>query len=90
MPGSQTVLEEMHTNVRAYILLRTVQGKSDQVVTALRGMPGVAEVDLVEGPPDVVLVVEASARQDLARYVVEAVGAVETMTEDLSLLPARC
>ena len=53
-------------------------------------MPGVAEVDLVEGPPDVVLVVEASARQDLARYVVEAVGAVETMTEDLSLLPARC
>ena len=49
MPGSETVLEEMHTNVRAYILLRTVQGKSDQVVTALRGITQAsADEDLMQ------------------------------------------
>ena len=64
-------------------------GKAKQVAKALRSRPGVTMVDVVEGPPDVVLMVEALNRQKLARFTVEALALVELMTEDICLLPVH-
>jgi hypothetical protein len=52
-------------------------------------MPGVVIVDALEGPPDVIMVVEASERQKLAELTIRALASVETVTEGLSVLPAR-
>ena len=74
---------------RAYVLLQIAEEKCEQVVLALRGKPGVVMADLVEGPPNVIMVVEASERQKLAELAIQALGSVETMTEEVWLLPAQ-
>ena len=74
---------------RAYVLIDVVDGKCEQMTQALRGRPGVITVDLLEGPPQVIMVVEAPERQRLARLTVQAISEVEMMTEDIQLLPAH-
>ena len=74
---------------KAYILLDIVAGKAEQVTEVLRENPGVVMVDALEGPPDVIIVVEAVERQQLARLTVQALASVETMTEHVCLLPTR-
>lgn len=76
-------------SARAYILIRTMEGKCHNVAQILLGMPGVMMVDVVEGPPDVVMVVEATERQKLAELTIRAIGSVEAMTVDVSLLPSQ-
>ena len=73
---------------RVYILLDIVGGKAEELVKVLRESPGVVMVDAVEGPPDVIMVVEASDRQKLAERTVQAIAVVENMTENFRLLPA--
>ena len=74
---------------RVYVLLDIVDGKSEQVAQALRSKPGVAMEDTLEGPPDVIMVVEASQRQKLAQLTIQALASVETMTQGLRILPAQ-
>ena len=44
---------------KAYILIETAVGKSRDVSTTLRALPGVETVDSVTGPYDIIAVVEA-------------------------------
>ena len=74
---------------RAYILLNIVDGKAEQATEVLRKSPGVVMADALEGPPDVVIVMEAPERQQLAKLTVQALASVETITERVSLLPNR-
>lgn len=76
-------------SAKAYVLLNVVHEKQQQVVRALRGKLGVLMVDVVEGPPDVVVVLGARGRQRLAKLTIEALASVEAMTEGLQLLPTR-
>ncbi len=74
---------------RVYVLLDVVEGKSDEVAQALRGKPGVVIADMLEGPPDVVMVLEASERIELGELMMRAFDAVETMVDGVYLLPVR-
>ena len=74
---------------RVYALLDIVDGKTEQVAKVLRESPGVVIADAVEGPPDVVIVVEAPEREQLAKLTIGALASVETMTENVCLLPVR-
>ena len=76
-------------SAKAYVLLNVVHEKQEQVVRALRGKPGVLMVDVVEGPPDVVVVVGARGRQKLAKLTIQALALVEAITEEVQLLPTR-
>lgn len=76
-------------NDKAYVLLDIVDGKAEQVVQVLQEIPGVVMVEALEGPPDVILVMEAAERQHLAKLTIQALALVESMTERLQLLPAR-
>ena len=75
--------------VRAYILLDIEDGKSEEAAQVLRGKPGVVLADPLEGPPDVIVLVEAPDRKKLAELTVRALAEVESMTEGLQLLPAQ-
>jgi len=59
---------------RTYMPLDIADGKPGQAVRVLRDKPGVVMADLLEGPPDVIVVVEASERQKLAKAA-PAIGA---------------
>jgi DNA-binding Lrp family transcriptional regulator len=74
---------------KVYILLDVIEGRLEQVVQTLRGKPGVAEVDLLDGSPNIIMVVEAPKRKKLAERTIQALASVETMTEGVQLLPTR-
>jgi len=76
-------------SARAYVLLDIADGKSERVAQALRGKPGVVMADPLEGPPDVMVVLEASQRLRLAKLTVQALASVETVIKEVQLLPAQ-
>jgi len=74
---------------RVYLLLDVVEGKADHVAGKLRHIAGIRIVDVIEGQPDVIAVVEASERQRLAEITMQVFSSLENLIEDLRLLPAR-
>ncbi len=74
-------------NDKVYILLDIVNGNTERVVQVMRETPGVVSVEELEGPPDVILVMEASERQQLAKVTIQALALVGTMAERIQLLP---
>jgi len=73
--------------VKAYVLIDVNNGKSEQVAKTLRNKPGVVAVDNVEGPPDVIIMIRAGERQELAKLTIDALLSVEGLTESVRCLP---
>ena len=76
-------------SAKVYILFEAIEGKCAAVVHALRRMPGVIVAEEIEGPPDVVMIVEALNRQKLAELAMSAVASVENLATVCDLLPTR-
>ena len=76
-------------SARAYLLLKIVQGKAEEAARLLQDEVGVVAVDVLEGPPDIIVLIEASGRSTLARLTVRVIASVEALTEDIQLLPAQ-
>ena len=74
---------------RVYVLLDIEDSKSEQVAQTLQGKSGVMIVDTLEGPPDVIMVIETSEQGKLVELTMKALESVESMTEDVHLLPAQ-
>ena len=72
---------------RAYILIKTVEGKGGEVFRILRRKSGVVLLDCVAGPPDIVMVAEAENNQALADLTIQALASVEDLTIDTQVLP---
>jgi DNA-binding Lrp family transcriptional regulator len=64
-------------STRAFVLIETAVGKTKDVVTALHQVEGVSSVNVVTGPYDIIVIVEAS---DLA-----SVG--DTVTSNIHTIP---
>ncbi len=61
---------------KAYVLIETSVGKTREVATALDGLEGIMSVDLVTGPYDLIVVIEAD---DLGSIVDIVTGSVHTI-----------
>jgi hypothetical protein len=72
---------------RAYVLISAVEGKVHEILAVLSNSPGIVTVDHVDGPPDVIIIVEADDRLKLARLVINALHTIENMTDDMYCLP---
>lgn len=72
---------------RVFILLDVAEGTAEEAAKTLRGNPGVKLVDVLEGRPNVVTVLEARSRRRLAELTNQALALVEGVTEDLQVLP---
>jgi hypothetical protein len=66
-----------------------MEDKPDQVVRVLQGKTGVKMVDVLEGSPNVIMLIQARDRQQLAELTIQAITSTETMTEGMQLLPTR-
>ena len=73
---------------RVYVILDIIDGKHSEAAQRLRANPGVQWVDVLEGQWDIITAIEASNRSRLAQLVVRAISSVETITEDIQLLPS--
>jgi hypothetical protein len=76
-------------SAKVYVLLDLVHADSAQLAQILRGKPGVAEIDVLEGPPSIIMVVEAPERLKAGEYLVDILDSVDGMTENLRVLPVR-
>ena len=74
-------------SMRAYVLLQADSNRCNDAVTTLKRQPGVVSVDRVEGPPDIVVLLEARDRSELASILIAALSSVEGITEGVDLLP---
>jgi hypothetical protein len=74
---------------RAYMLLDIKEGKVEEAIKLLRESTGVVTVDVLEGPPDIMTVLEASGPKRLSQLTVRAFASVEPLTEQVCLLPTR-
>ena len=71
-------------NTKAYILIETSVGESEDVSKALRQLPGVDTVDTVTGPYDIIAIVSANDLNAVGQIVTREVhtvsGIVRTVT----------
>ncbi len=69
---------------RAYILIETAVGKTNEVAGRLRSMPNMKSVDTVTGPFDIIAVVEAQDLPSIGALISEGMhrvpGIVKTVT----------
>ena len=73
---------------RAYILIETAVGRSREVATGLRTLPGVETVDPVTGPYDIIAVVGApdlNAVGDLVTGQIHTIGGIVRTVTCLSV-----
>jgi hypothetical protein len=73
-------------SARAYILLDIVHGKAEEALRTLRCRPGVVMADALEGRPDIIVLLEAKERLQLADFIMPALASIDEVTEDLRLL----
>ena len=57
---------------KCYVLIEAQGGKTKHVVEAMRELQGVASVDSVTGPYDVIAVVEAEDSTEMGEHIVTA------------------
>jgi hypothetical protein len=74
-------------SAKVYMLLNVSNGNSIQVLETLKCQKGVIAADMLEGPPDIVLVIAAPDRQKLADRAIRAIASVEDVIENIRLLP---
>jgi len=70
--------------VEAYVLIQTEIGKPPQVAAELERIPGVGAADILTGPYDVIVRVEAADVDALGKLVVTKIQAVEGITRTLT------
>lgn len=68
----------------AYVLIQTEIGKPPQVVAALRSIPGLGSAELVTGPYDIILRVEAEDIDSVGKLVVGEVQSLEGVVRTLT------
>ena len=74
-------------SARVYIVINTIDNKSEQIAPILKTKAGVTIVDVLEGSPSLIMMLEAESRQELADLAVRAIASVEAVTKSLQLLP---
>ncbi len=70
--------------VRGYVFVETQRGRSDELVARLRGNPLVRDMDLVVGPYDVVVIVDAETLEAMGRLVTRDVHAGSDVIRSLT------
>ena len=73
-------------STRAFLLIETQVGKTKDVVSGLSGVDGVASVDMVTGPYDVIAVLEASDLSSVGDIVTSSVHAIDGVGRTVTCL----
>ncbi|MBY8870887.1 Lrp/AsnC ligand binding domain-containing protein [Micromonospora sp. NPDC050686] len=75
--------------VQAYILIQTEVGRARDVAGQIADISGVARVDAVTGPYDVVVLTEANTVDELGKLIVSKVQMVPGITRTLTCSVVR-
>ncbi|MBM4405582.1 MAG: Lrp/AsnC family transcriptional regulator [Chloroflexi bacterium] len=73
-------------STRAFVLIETSVGKTKDVLAALTGVKGVAGVDAVTGPYDLIAVVEAKDLNSVGDVVTSRIHTVQGIVRTVTCL----
>ncbi len=72
-----------------YVLLDIVHADPVAVAGSVESIPGVSSVDILEGPPDIHVIIHAPDRKQAATSLMRLLDLVDGITEDVRVLPVR-
>jgi DNA-binding Lrp family transcriptional regulator len=71
---------------RAYVLIETAVGKNREAMTALKRLTGVSEVDVVTGPFDLIVMVEADSLAGIGDLVTARIHPIPGINRTVTCL----
>ena len=71
---------------KAYVLIETAVGKTRDVMSALTGVAGVAAVDAVTGPYDIIAVISANDLNSVGEIVTDRVHTIGGVNRTVTCL----
>jgi DNA-binding Lrp family transcriptional regulator len=71
---------------KAFVLIETAVGKSKEVVDAIKKIKGVASVDTVTGPYDVIAIVEGGNLNDIGDLVTAKIHPITGINRTVTCL----
>ena len=71
---------------KAFVLVETTVGRSKEVATALAGIKGVASVDIVTGPYDVIAVITGDTLNNIGDLVTSKVHPIPGISRTVTCL----
>ena len=71
---------------KAFILIEAAVGKTKDVVTTVKKLPGVREVDPVTGPYDIIVVVEGKDLNSIGELVTASIHPIAGVTRTVTCL----
>ena len=74
---------------KVYLLLDLIDGYKAHMACTLRTMPGITIVDVLEGSPDLMTVIEARGRQEAARYLMKVLDLIDGLARDIRVMPVE-
>lgn len=74
---------------RAYLLLDIVDDQVEKVVQQLQNKSGVVRIDLLEGSPDVFVIVETSGQKRLTELALRAFASIKDLAGEVRLMPVK-
>jgi len=75
--------------IRAYLLLQTLKNTPQETIDAILEKPGIVTADLVDGLPNLIMVIEAEKREELAGHITQVLDSVEFTVQDLRFFIGR-
>ena len=71
---------------KAFVLIETSVGKSKEVVMALKALEGIASVDAVTGPYDVIAVIQGENLNDIGDVVTDKIHPISGISRTVTCL----
>jgi DNA-binding Lrp family transcriptional regulator len=74
---------------KAFILIETEVGRNKEIVRSIRQLKGVASVDYVTGPYDIIALVEAENLNDIGDLVTQNIHPITGITRTTTCLSLK-
>jgi DNA-binding Lrp family transcriptional regulator len=74
---------------KAFILIETEVGRNKEIVRSIRQLKGVASVDYVTGPYDIIALIEAENLNDIGDLVTQKIHPITGITRTTTCLSLK-
>ncbi len=71
---------------RAYVLIEVEAGQVEEVIAALRSLPGIRAADVVTGPYDIIATIDLPEQRLIGRLVMDTIHGIAGLKRTITCL----
>ncbi len=71
---------------RAYVLIEVEAGQIEEVIAALRSLPGIRAADVVTGPYDIIAMIDLPEQRLIGRLVMDTIHGIAGLKRTITCL----